>query len=181
VFPTETVWGIGCKFDDEKAVERIYEIKGRNSSNPLQIQLSSISDIDKYSSEPMSDGLKSVCSSFLPGPLSIVLKKKNVPDFTTSNLDTVSIRVSSCPEVLDLVAYLGYPLASTSCNKSGEPVLTNYEDIRGFAESYCDIFISKKYKTYDIGSTVIGYSNSEVQLFREGVIKFDEILKSMGK
>lgn len=181
IFPTETVWGIACKFDDEIAVKKIYDIKGRNFSNPLQIQLSAISEIEKYTLNQINGELSDICNAFLPGPLSIVLKKNNVPDFITSNLDTVSIRISSCSIVTELVNYMGYPLASTSCNYSGEPVLTDIGNVKEFAEKHCDIFISMTCNSQNISSTVIAFEDNSLKLLREGVITFDEIINVINK
>lgn len=177
IFPTETVWGIGCKFDDKLAVEKLYNIKGRDFSNPLQIQLSAVDEIKKYTTETYDGILKNISEKFLPGPLSIVLKKKNVPNFTTSNLDTVSIRVSSCDVLTKIIEFIGYPLASTSCNKSGEPVLVNFNDIKVFAHNHSDVFISIDFKTLNKGSTIISLDKSKLTLLREGTLGYEEIKK----
>lgn len=175
IFPTETVWGIGCKFDDIKAVEKLYRIKGRDFSNPLQIQLSNTNQIEEYTSEPIDMNLMKILNTFLPGPLSIVLKKRNVPDFITSNLNTVSIRVSSCDIVTKLIDFLGYPIASTSCNKSGEPVIEKIDEIEKFASDNCDIFISSDCISLNVSSTIISYENGSIKLLREGGLSFDKI------
>ncbi|PKL78568.1 MAG: threonylcarbamoyl-AMP synthase [Ignavibacteriae bacterium HGW-Ignavibacteriae-4] len=181
VFPTETVWGIGCRFDDEKAVSRLYNIKGRNTSIPLQIQISKLSDFEKYSVINNKEVWSKITSKYLPGPLSIVLDKKNVPDYVTSNLDTVAFRLSNCSYLLELIDYLGYPIASTSCNLSGKPVITDKEDILDFAEQHSDIFVDIDCGKENISSTIIQLINNEINYIREGVISFDEIKKSIEK
>lgn len=177
IFPTETVWGIGCKFDDEEAVKKIYHIKGRDFSNPLQIQVSSLEEIKKYTNDIKSNYLERVLRDFLPGPLSIVLSKMNIPDFVTSNLDSVAFRFSSCDELVELINYLGYPLASTSCNKSNEPVISDYNRIVNFAETNADILFDVKTDVVNIASTVIKYDDGKFELLREGFIKYSEIEK----
>ena len=179
VFPTETVWGIGCKFDDEKAVARLYDIKGRNTSNPLQIQVSQLSDFEKYSCIEPNDLWESITAKYLPGPLSIVLEKRNVPDYITSNLNTVAFRYSSCKYLLELIDHLGYPIASTSCNLSGMPVITDKAEIIEFAEQNADILIDIDCGNKNISSTIIRIINNNIDYIREGVISFDEIKKSI--
>ncbi len=179
VFPTETVWGLGCRFDNQKAVTRLYEIKGRITSNPLQIQVSSISEFEKYSIIENNIVLEQILKKYLPGPLSIVLNKKNVPDFVTSNLKTVAFRLSSCSYLLEIIDYLGYPIASSSCNLSGMPVITDKDEINYFATQYADIFIDIDCGINNINSTIIQLTNNEIKYIREGVISFGEIKKSI--
>ncbi|MFA7325645.1 MAG: L-threonylcarbamoyladenylate synthase [Candidatus Kapaibacterium sp.] len=181
VFPTETVWGIGCRYDDEKAVTRLYDIKGRNTSNPLQIQISKASEIEKYGIIDNREIWKILSKQYLPGPLSIVLDKKNVPDYVTANLNTVAFRLSNCSYLLELIDYLGYPIASTSCNLSGMSVITDKDDIVVFAEQHSDILLDIDCGSKNISSTIIRLTNNEINYIREGVISFDEIKKSIEK
>lgn len=175
VFPTETVWGIGCKFDDESAVKKLYDIKGRDFNNPLQIQVSGFEMIRKFSSELISDKMNNVLSSYLPGPLSIVIKKNDVPNYITANLNTVSFRYSNIKEISNLVSYLGYPIASSSCNKSGTPVLENINEILRFSKLYADVLLNLKVEVGNISSTIIKIENENIKLLREGSLKFEEI------
>lgn len=177
IFPSETVWGIGCKFDEEEAVKKIYRIKGRDFSNPLQIQVSSLNGIRRYSKGMINMNLERVFSDLLPGPLSIVLSKMDVPDFVTSGLDSVAFRYSSCDELVELINYLGYPLASTSCNKTSEPVISDYNRIVNFAEINADILLDIKTDVSNIASTVVKYDDGKFELLREGFIKYGEIEK----
>ncbi len=181
VFPTETVWGIGCKFDNEKAVSRLYDIKGRNTSNPLQIQISSLSDFNKFSNIYQKDIFEIITSKYLPGPLSLVLEKRNVPDYVTSDLNTVAFRFSSCSYLLELIDYIGYPIASTSCNLSGQPVITDKVKIIEFANLYSDLLINVDCSNENKSSTIIQLLNNEIKYIREGAITFDEIKKSIEK
>jgi L-threonylcarbamoyladenylate synthase len=179
VFPTETVWGIGCRFDDEIAVSRLYNIKGRDTSNPLQIQVSSFNDFETYSFNNNKVKLQKLFSNYLPGPLSIVLNKKNVPDYVTSNLNTVAFRYSSCSYLHELIDYISYPIASTSCNLSGHPIIKDKTEIVEFAQEYADILIDIDCGNQNISSTIIQLLYNEITYIREGLITFDEIKKSL--
>ena len=180
VFPTETVWGLGARFDDENAIKRLYEIKGRDFANPLQIQVSSFEDIKKYSDEPYEGKFKTLCENILPGALTVVTKKKNVPDFVTSNLDTVGIRYSSCKDLTNLIELLGFPIASTSCNKSGEPVITDIDEIIEFAKNYADVLLEIDCKVENVSSTIVNFDNGNLKLLREGSIDFETIKSKIG-
>lgn len=179
VFPTETVWGIGCKFDNEKAVSLLYEIKGRNTSVPLQIQVSQLSDFENFGKIENYEVWKKISDKYLPGPLSIVLEKKNVPDFVTAKLETVAFRYSSCKYLLELIDYLGFPIASTSCNLSGMPVITEKSEIEDFANKFSDILIDIDCGNKSISSSIIQLKEKEIVFIREGVISFEEIKKSI--
>ena len=92
-FPTETVYGLGANALDADAVARVYEAKGRPSDNPMIVHISRASDIGQLT--PMlSADIVALIDNFWPGPLTMVLKKKEgVPDRTTGGLDTVAVRM----------------------------------------------------------------------------------------
>lgn len=179
VFPTETVWGIGCRFDNKEAVARLYDIKGRDTSNPLQIQVSSLNDFEKYSLDNNQAILQKLFNKYLPGPLSIVLNKKNVPDYVTSNLNTVAFRYSSCIYLKSIIDFINYPIASTSCNLSGHPIITEKSEIVDFAEKYADLLIDIDCGNQNVSSTIIELKKNDIRYLREGVISFEEIKKSI--
>jgi len=181
VFPTETVWGIGCKYDNTNAINKIYKLKGRNFNNPLQIQVSSISMIKKFTSEIITSPLEKLMNFYLPGPLSIVLEKKDVPDYVTSELSTVAFRFSSLAKLTKIIDYIGYPIASTSCNLSGAPIIKNRLDVIEFANTFADILIDTNVDLSNVASTIIKYNDGKIDLIREGSIKYSEIQKRLMK
>ena len=74
IFPTETVYGIGCKFDDEEAINKIFKIKNRPASHPLILHIGSKSLLEKYAVDIPKDAL-TLAEKFWPGPLTLILKK----------------------------------------------------------------------------------------------------------
>lgn len=140
-FPTETVYGLGADALNETAAKRIYAAKGRPSDNPLIVHIADVSDMDKiaYTNE-MSTIL---AQSFWPGPLTMVLPKKEiVPTGTTGGLDTVAIRMPSHPAALALIKASGVLVAAPSANTSGRPSPTIashvVEDMTGKVEYIID-------------------------------------------
>ena len=95
IFPTETVYGLGANALCEEAVDKIFKAKGRPSNNPLIVHLSKKEDILKYATIE-NEIEKLLINSFMPGPFTLILKKKNnIPDNVTCGLNTVGIRLPS--------------------------------------------------------------------------------------
>ena len=122
-FPTETVFGLGARLKDKKAVARIYKIKGRPRTKPLQILVASLKqakELGKFTKEALA-----VAAKGWPGPLTLVVeKKRTVPKIVTGGKSTVGLRIPDHKIALELIKQCG-PLAATSANESGEkPALT---------------------------------------------------------
>jgi len=128
-FPTETVYGFGADATNEKAVARIYEVKGRPTDHPLIVHISSIDLIDKWASEIPEYAIK-LARAFWPGPMTLVLKRTELAkDFITGSQDTVSIRIPShalASQLLKEFESLGaYGVAAPSANRFEKVSPTN--------------------------------------------------------
>ena len=92
-FPTETVYGLGADASNEKAVERIYEVKGRPQDHPLILHIASMNDITYWADE-ISDYAIALARSFWPGPMTLIFKRSDAAkDFVTGEQETVGLRV----------------------------------------------------------------------------------------
>lgn len=114
IYPTDTLYALGADATNPQAIEKVYKIKGRDKNKPLSIAVGSIEDIEKYAyTTPLS---KKLAQTFLPGPLTLVLKKKDTlaPNLTSD--ETIAIRVLNHP----LFEYISFPLTATSANISGK-------------------------------------------------------------
>ncbi|OGU40755.1 MAG: threonylcarbamoyl-AMP synthase [Ignavibacteria bacterium GWB2_35_12] len=179
-FPTETVYGIGGDIFNEEAVNKIFEIKNRQLNLPLSAHLSSISDIEDVAFD-VPDEFFILADKFLPGPLTIILKKKkSIPDSVTSGLKTIGIRVPDNKIIHKLLEEFGKPLAASSANLSGKrPALTSEEVITYFPEGISLILDGGRCR-YSQESTVISLVEFPPLLIREGVIRtgiLEDILK----
>ncbi|MRX71080.1 threonylcarbamoyl-AMP synthase [Bacillus lacus] len=120
-FPTETVYGLGANAFSDKAVQKIYEAKGRPGDNPLIVHISDhsqlnelVTDIPPYAEELMK--------AFWPGPLTLILpKKEGLSRYVTAGLDTVAVRMPKHPLALAIIKSAGLPIAAPSANLSGKP------------------------------------------------------------
>jgi len=127
VYPTETVYGLGGDALDPGAVERVFELKERDRSNPLSLGVESVDAALRYT-EPSAFAV-AFARAFLPGPVTVVVKRGDaVPDALTAGRDRVGIRVPDHDLARDLLAETG-PLTATSANVSGRGSVTHPDDL----------------------------------------------------
>ena len=169
-FVTDTVWGLGCLVESEKAVKRIYEIKHRDTKKPLILMSHDIYPLIKYT-DFMPKKAHKLIKQYFPGALTIVLKKsKETPDYITSGLDTVGIRVPDNEVFSDICKTVSSQvLATTSANISSQPPALNYEQAVEYIGNSVD-YVVKDYGCIAKGtaSTVIGTENDNIKIFRQG-------------
>ncbi len=114
LFPTDTLYALGADIYNERAVRKVFDMKHRPYSVPLPVAVASIQSIEHIAYT--NDTAKKIITQFLPGILTIILKKKpSVPDFVTSNLDNIAIRIPNNTIALQLLSQYG-PLTVTSAN-----------------------------------------------------------------
>jgi L-threonylcarbamoyladenylate synthase len=122
-FPTETVYGIGALLNDKKAIARIFEIKKRPRTKPLQVLVASLAEAKKLGT--FNKQALELAEKGWPGPLTIIVKKKmTVPKIVTGGKATVGLRLPDHKLALELIKLCG-PLVATSANEAGaKPALT---------------------------------------------------------
>ncbi len=178
IFPTDTVWGIGCSINSAIAVNKIYEIKKRDFSKPLAVLCSNTSELLSLTNESTSKKItKALTDKYMPGGLSIVLaKNKKVPDYVTSKLNNVGLRIPDYSPTLELIKKIG-PLSTTSINESGHPPINDIEEITINYVGKVDIIIlpDENFVPIETPSTVVLIENEEIVFLREGVISKEEI------
>lgn len=127
VYPTETVYGLGGDALDPDAVERVFDLKGRDRSNPLSLGVASVDDALRYARP--TEFAVAFARAFLPGPVTVVVERGDaVPDALTAGSDRVGIRVPDQPVARALLRETG-PLTATSANVSGTGSVTRLEDL----------------------------------------------------
>ena len=127
VYPTETVYGLGADALDPDAVERVFELKGRDRSNPLSLGVASVDDALRYTRP--TELAVAFARAFLPGPVTVVVERDDrVPDALTAGRDRVGIRVPDHDLARALLDETG-PLTATSANVSGAGSVTRPSDL----------------------------------------------------
>ena len=118
-FPTETVYGLGADAFNPLAVARIFEIKNRPTFDPLIVHIAELKDL-AILAERVEERVRHLAERFWPGPLTIILPKRNeVPDIVTAGLTTVGVRMPNHPMALDLIKAAQTPIAAPSANVFG--------------------------------------------------------------
>jgi tRNA threonylcarbamoyl adenosine modification protein (Sua5/YciO/YrdC/YwlC family) len=127
IYPTDTVYGLGCDLSNKKGIERIYELKRRNRKQPLSFICSDLKHISQYAK--VTDYAYKTMKRLLPGPYTFILKASRlVPKIILPKRSTTGIRVPDNQICLDLIKELGQPIISTSVKTAdGEDLGTPYE------------------------------------------------------
>ena len=180
--PTETVYGLAADAQNSSAVSEIFKAKGRPQDNPLIVHIGEFSDIYKYVTEVPENALK-LAEAFWPGPLTMVLPKKDIIPMTTSGgLDTVGIRFPIHPVAREIIRRSGCALAAPSANLSGSPSPTTamhvYKDMNGRIPAIVDGGDC----AVGVESTVVSFdSDGKVRLLRPGFVSLEDIKGVVGE
>ncbi len=123
IYPTDTIYGIGCDITSKSAIERVQRIKGRDSKKPMSFICSDLTDISRYAR--VSNYAHRMLKQCLPGAYTFVLPAtRETPRLLTTRQKTVGVRIPDHPVPLALVKALGEPILSTSANFSDQDVIT---------------------------------------------------------
>ena len=135
IYPTDTIYGIGCSAENIESVNKIKQIKQRDSNKPLSIIAPSIEWINKNLVVDVD------LSNYFPGPYTIILKKKN-PNFLShvSDTDSLGIRIPKC-DFTKIIQKSEVPFITTSVNLAGEPFITKIFDIPELIRKQIDFII----------------------------------------
>ena len=177
LFPTETVYGIGANALDEKAVNKIFEAKGRASDNPLIVH---ICDIDMLNDlvKDVGEVEEKLINNFWPGPLTIIFNRKEcIPNNVTAGLDTVGIRMPKSEVARKLIELSDLPIAAPSANVSGKPSGTKIEDIIDELDGKVDYILDSGMVDIGVESTVVRVIDNKVHILRPGKITVEDIEK----
>lgn len=179
-FPTETVYGLGADGLNEEACARIYEAKGRPSDNPLILHIVDFSQVDEIAKD-VSEEARKIMETFWPGPLTIILSKKEcVPKRTTGGLNTVAIRMPSHPDAREFIRKSGRIIAAPSANTSGKPSPTLgrhvYDDMNG----RIPMILDGGEIPIGIESTIVDMTGEVPVILRPGYISMEEIARVVG-
>jgi len=174
-FPTETVYGLGADGLNPIAVSKIFEAKNRPSFNPLIIHLcehSQIHDVCSYT----DDRIDRLTEKFWPGPLTIVLPKKDIiPDIVTAGHETVAVRMPDHPVALELISRSGSPIAAPSANTFGFLSPTSAIHVNKQLEGKVDIILDGGESYVGVESTIIELIDNQFKLLRPGGLAKEDI------
>ena len=166
VYPTDTIYGLGCDVTSKAAVERIRRIKGRDANKPMSFVCADLVQVSRYGH--VSNFAHRILKRFLPGPYTFVLTAtRETPRVFQSKQKTVGIRIPDHPVPLALVEQLGNPVVSTSANESDEEVVTNPADLEQIFGHRVDLIMECGTLPV-LASSVISLVDDTVAILREG-------------
>ncbi|MFQ5476253.1 MAG: L-threonylcarbamoyladenylate synthase [Nitrosopumilus sp.] len=173
VFPTDTVYGIGCNPYNKDAVRKIYDIKSRDVSKPLPVLVYSKEIAERIAF--FDEFAKKIVEKFWPGPLTIILKLTDESLKKSLNVTgKIAIRVPNHKCTLELLKKCNF-LVGTSANISGHPSFTNPDECSNNIQKY-DVFVDGGIISSKAESTIIEIENQEIKIIREGSLSHKEIL-----
>jgi L-threonylcarbamoyladenylate synthase len=143
LYPTDTIWGLGCDATNEKAIERIFDIKNRPQNKSFIVLVDSVNMLERYVHE-----FPEVCYDLIDlteEPLTIVYEKiTGIPSIVLAADGSLGIRVTKDPICQKLIRGIRKPLISTSANTSGEPSPTCFDDIEDAIKRSVDYIVEEK-------------------------------------
>jgi len=185
-FPTETVYGLGADAFDPNAAKKAYAAKGRPSDNPLIVHISKFEDLYRLTdifdsgNSKLVSRVQKLAEAFWPGPLTIVLPKKdNVPEETTGGLNTVAVRMPKNDATLKLIEYSGTLVSGPYANLSGHPSPTSWLHVKNDLDGKIDGIIKDADCEVGIESTVIDAKT--LTIYRPGFITPEMIAAVTGE
>jgi len=174
VYPTDTVYGIGCNPYLEEAVERVFEIKGRNKAKPFPILASNIQDVEKIAL--LGKIGKRLATKFWPGALTIIstLLDTRISTQVTAGKTTIGVRVPNNKCTFALLKYCKY-LVGTSANKSGQMPSNSVSEVILSSLKGFDAILDGGNMKQGRQSTILDLSGRIPKIIREGAISSEAI------
>jgi L-threonylcarbamoyladenylate synthase len=179
-FPTETVFGLGAKYNDLKTISNIFTLKQRPLLNPLIVHISRKDMIHMIAKEIPNDAML-LMDAFFPGPLTIVLlKHDSVSDVITAHQKTVALRMPSHETARLFIEKVGVPVVAPSANVSGKPSSTHTSHVLEDFNERIPYIIDGTSSEFGIESTIIDMTRKPYTILRPGVIKAKDIEAVLG-
>lgn len=186
-FPTETVYGLGADATNEKAVSRIYSLKGRPSDHPLIVHISSINKLDQWATDIPDYAIK-LAREFWPGPMTLILPRKDIAkDFITGGQNNVGLRVPDQPIALALLQRFeelgGAGVAAPSANRFGAVSPTKADEVNeelGRYFDHNDLVLDGGPCQIGIESTIIDCTDTAPKIIRPGSVTSTHMEELLG-
>lgn len=170
--PTDTVYGVCARIDSKKAHDNLILVKNRPETKPFPVMCANEEQIKGIAI--VNEKAEKIIKSFMPGPITIVLnKKETVPDYITNGKKTIAIRMATSKTLEKIILSLGTPIFMSSANQSGEKTSESLEEIEKNCPKINGILEGKI--KLGVGSTIIDCTSEKIKVLREGPIKLKEI------
>ncbi len=181
VFPTDTLYGLGAHVLQERAVERVFRIKGRRENLALPLLLPEVAELRRVAVDIPPLGW-CLAHRFWPGALTLVVRRAPVvPLRVTGGKETVAVRLPSHPVPRELARRLGAPITGTSANLSGTPSPTTAEAVRAALGDQVDLIIDGGPCHDGVPSTVLDLTGEVPRILRQGPVSMAALQQVCGQ
>ena len=173
IYPTETLYGIGCLAFNREACQRIVKIKQRSGDKGLIVLIRDTEMLDRHFHVPAG-----VLERYSRNqkPLTLILRPKSAfPEEVSGGRDSVAARISPSPFVKEVLSRVGEPITSTSANISGRGNSNRFTDIRRDFPSGIDVIVDSGTLPPSMGSAIVNLTTPSPEIIREGDLSVTEI------
>ena len=172
VFPTDTAFGIGCRIDREKAIERLFEIRKRPLNMATPVLVSSLEMAKKYWDSDIKEIEEKLISKYWPGALTIVLKanKNKVFSLVRGGGNNIGIRMPQNDLILEIIEKIGVPILAPSANLHGEQTPYSINDLNKDIVQSVDLVLDGDCSLKN-SSTVIDCTQKPWKILRQGALE----------
>lgn len=170
--PTDTVYGVCARMNSVKAHDKLVIVKKRPETKLFPVmcadeeQIKSIAIVDEKAEK--------LIRAFMPGPITLILKKNpQIPDYVSNGGTTIAVRMATSKALEELIRKINSPIFMSSANQSGEPTCTNLDEI----EKACPLLdgIMEGSVSFGRASTIIDCTSEEIKILRSGPISMEQI------
>jgi L-threonylcarbamoyladenylate synthase len=173
--PTESFYGLSVHALNEKAIERLFQVKGRREDNPVLVLIASRETLESYVTK-ISDRASKLMECFWPGGLTLVFFADPIlPPSLTAGTGKIGVRLSSHLVPKELARVVGAPITGTSANRSGQPSCSTAEEVMEAVGEDIDLILDGGKTPGGKGSTVLDVTLDPPVVVREGLVSRDEL------
>jgi L-threonylcarbamoyladenylate synthase len=171
VYPTETFYGLGVKFDMEDSLKKLYDIKQRPEEKAMPLIIGN-KELLMVVAASINDTALSLIDRFWPGPLTLIfLAKENLSEYITAGTHMIAVRIPGESFALHLAKTANFPITATSANPSGFPPAQDAETAKKYFGDKVDLIIDGGRTSGGLPSTIVNVTGNKIKILREGVIK----------
>jgi tRNA threonylcarbamoyl adenosine modification protein (Sua5/YciO/YrdC/YwlC family) len=167
IYPTDTVYGIGCSLYDKKALERLYKLKKKSKFDPISIIVGDIKQASSYAR--ISNFAFRTLKHCLPGPYTFILPStREIPRIMLSKRKEVGIRIPANAICQAILENFKYPIVNTSVNLHPNELLNNPDEIERIYHNEVEVMLDAEWLPDAVESTVVSLINDEITILRDG-------------
>jgi len=172
IYPTDTAYGVGVDATNINCIEKLYQIKGRNILKPTHVIVRDWKMIEKVAH--INKLAKILYEKFMPGPITLILFKKNVfPNKLTANLTTIGVRIPNCKVTQQLSLAVAFPYTTPSEKKEGDQILQSLDS------GHIDLVLDAGILPFAKPSTMVDLTQDRINILRDGPISKEEIVTAI--